>query len=296
MKNVVLSVICRTSVWMAGLVVSCIILLTGCSGNGRIPDPLPLPTRVPDDIPGYFKELEERGVARPVVHNPEEGEEEQIREILGILQEYAKGERKYYPVEEVNDGIYLLSLFVKYQSGHSTEFGDAHIQVENYLNHFTAIAAFLCPKLDYLAWCKDAGSTLGVQQYYDWGHTCVLRSYVLHPTDQGLSLQVVPELNAVNVSKIFTLKDNQGRSYYLFMDDESSCPVLFMSVDGRLEFVAGHDDLYHLHRDYDNTIVFNPDRLVRNFCTERDGVFHPIPETPQLKLHLDGKQSRFQVE
>ena len=269
--------------------------------NTPVPDYLPLPEHVPADIPGYMRSLVEKRVAKPVVRFPENGDKIHISRTLNMLQDYATGKRVYYPQPEVVEAIRILYGYHHYDSGHNGEdYPNPELRlVQNYLYQFAAIAARLCPNLDFISDVKDADATLGLLQFMDWGNTCVTQSFVFIPDGRGLKMQILDELDAGHIRKIFCLKDEKGREYYLFSNDDDAArftQVLCMKRRSKLVPVQTFTGLYGLEPSSEYTILFNPRTLSWNF-RERKGVeYHKIEETATVKLHLDGMHSRFEIE
>lgn len=261
-----------------------------------LPEIIPLPTRVPADIPAYFQNLEKKGLAAPFTRDINEGEDEQVRKGLSELQRYASGKRKYYPVEEVNTTISLLSGYAHYASGHSDDHPELRM-VNNYCNHFVAIAAMLSPNMDFLQPIKDANQTIGLMQFPDWSHTFTIQSYVLLPDGEKLSARSMNELNAVMATKIFRLTDEKNRVYYLFSNDDNIHrfgQVLCMMDQGELKYVTRLTDLY-AHIQEEGIIFFYPNKTLWHFCEDKDDRFERIAEAPTIHLKLDGMDSKFYI-
>jgi len=263
-----------------------------------LPEIIPLPKYVPLDIVSHFSTLEASEDALPIVRNPMDGEIEHIHQTLFELQKYSDGKRKYYPVDDVERSLNYLSAYACHHSGHGSDDCPEIRQVNNYQNHFAAIAAMLCPELDFMTTLKDADRTLGIRQFRDWSSTGVIKTYVYLPKGKGLTLKIMDELNAVTVQKIFRLKDPRGRVYYLFSNDDDLYrfgQVLYLWNNGRLEHITTFTGLEGLDVD-DDIILFNPRTLEWNFCyMDASGYLHKIPHAPYVKLTLSGKKSSIRV-
>lgn len=260
------------------------------------PEIMPLPVRVPKDIPAYFHNLEKKGQAAPITREINEGEDELIKKGLSELQRYASGKRKYYPVEEVNTTISLLSGYAHYASGHSGDHSELRM-VNNYRNHFIAIAAMLSPNMDFFQPIKDVNQTIGLMQFPDWSHCYIIQSYVLLPDGERLSARSMDELNAVIATKIFRLTDEKGRVYYLFSNDENIQQfgqVLCMMDKGVLKYVTRLTDL-SAHIQQEGIIFFYPNKTLWHFCEDKDGRFERIAGAPTVHLKLDGMDSKFYI-
>ena len=170
------------------------------------PEIIPLPTMMPADIPAHFENLEAKGLAAPYHRDLMGNEDEQIQMTLRELQRYATGKRKYYPAEDVQTVISHLSQYAHYASGHSDDHTELRM-VNNYRNHFIAIAAMLSTNMDFLQPIKDADATIGLRQFYDWSHSYTIQSYVFFPNGKNLFAESMDELNAVMATKIFRLLD-----------------------------------------------------------------------------------------
>ena len=261
-----------------------------------LPEIMPLPTRVPADIPAYFGQLEKKGLAAPITRDINEGEGEMVKKGLTELQRYATGKRKYYPVEEVNTTISLLSEYDHYASGHGGDESELNM-VNNYRNHFIAIAAMLSPNMDFLRPIKDVNQTIGLMQFPDWSHSYPIQSYVLLPVGEKLSARSMNELNAVAATKIFRLGDEKGREYYLFSNDEDIHQfgqVLCMMDQGELKYVTRLTDLY-AHIQQEGIIFFYPNKTLWHFCEDKDDRFQRIEGAPTIHLKLDGMNSKFYI-
>ena len=258
------------------------------------PEIIPLPTKVPRDIVNYFNLLEDNGLAAPVTRGLNDDEGSTIQKALHELQRYSSGKRKYYPVEDMKRALSYLSQYEHYMSGHSEDHHELRL-VQNYRNHFVAIAAMLCPNLDFMAYVKDADETIGLIQYPDWSHTSTIQSYVFLPKGKTLTAKVIDELNGVQATKIFRLKDSAGSVYYLFSNDDNSnrfAQVLCMMNKGTLEHVASLPDI-RFDGPSDAVIQFNPRKLEWNVCEWKNNNLHKIPGTRVVSLKLAGKKSRF---
>lgn len=261
-----------------------------------LPEITPLPTRVPADIPAYFKNLEKNGLAAPVVRDINEGEEEQIEKGLYELQRYATGKRKYYPAEDVQQAISNLSQYAHYASGHSDDHSELRM-VNNYRNHFIAIAAMLSPNMDFLLPIKDVNQTIGLMQFPDWSHTYIIQSYVLLPDGEKLYASSMDELNAVMATKIFRLTDEKDRVYYLFSNDDDIHrfgQVLCMMDKGVLKYVTRLTDL-SAHVQQEGIIFFYPNKTLWHFCEDKNDRFERIAGAPTIHLKLDGMDSKFYI-
>lgn len=263
-----------------------------------LPEILPLPQRVPADIVAHFTQLEAKKDAFPIVRHLFDGEVEHIRKTLGELQRYSTGKRKYYPVEDVEKSMNYLSAFPHHNSGHGGDDYPEIRQANNYQNHFAAIAAMLCPNLDFVTPLKDATGTIGIRQFINWSSSGVIKTYVYLPKGKGLKLTIIDELDEVIVDKIFRLEDRFGRVYYMFSNDdskESFGQVLCLYNRGKLEHVTTFRGLSKVDV-VDEFIQFNPRTLEWYFCYEdADGYLHKIPDAPYVKLELAGKKSSIRV-
>ena len=238
-----------------------------------LPEITPLPTRVPADIPAYFKNLEKNGLAAPVVRDINEGEEEQIEK-----------------------GVYELQRYAHYASGHSDDHSELRM-VNNYRNHFIAIAAMLSPNMDFLQPIKDVNQTIGLMQFPDWSHTYTIQSYVLLPDGEKLYARSMDELNAVMATKIFRLTDEKDRVYYLFSNDDDIHrfgQVLCMMDKGVLKYVTRLTDL-SAHVQQEGIIFFYPNKTLWHFCEDKDDRFERIVGAPTIHLKLDGMDSKFYI-
>lgn len=260
---------------------------------------LPLPKKVPADIVGYFRQLEEMEVASPLNRHNSEAMVDDVRNTVKLLQQYATRQRKYYPVEEVRSAINILSGYAHYGAGHGETIypNRTLLKITNYMNHFIAVAAMLSPSLDYLSAVKDAGETVGILQFMDWGHTGNIQSYLFCRSGKQINAQLMPHLDDKFIENIFRLTDEKGNVYYLFshrMSDWRFWQVLYVENDGKLEYVTDCNRLPSCDKE-DTEILFNPRTLEWNYCYNDQGQLHKIPGAGYLKLHLDGMNSTFEI-
>ena len=260
------------------------------------PDITPLPTKVPVDIPAYFKNMEKKGLAAPYHRDLMGDEDAHIQKTLRELQRYATGKRKYYPAEDVQTTISYLSQYAHYASGHSDDHTELRM-IDNYRNHFISIAAMLSPNMDFLQPIKDVSATIGLSQFPDWSHSYTIQSYVFMPDGEKLSARSMDELNAVMATKIFRLTDEKERVYYLFSNDDDICKfgqVLCMMDKGELKYVTRLIDL-HAHIQQEGIIFFYPNKTLWHFCDDKEGRFECIEGAPTIHLKLDGMDSKFYI-
>jgi len=264
---------------------------------------LPLPEKPREDIRAYFEELERKNLAIPHMRAYQMKHVDYVRNTLKELQRYVSGERKYYPEEEVRMSMDYIYDTLQYDSGHAdtNDSIPGVAQSKNYLYQFIAISALASPSLEYLTGVMDAERKVMHLSLDDWSEMWAVETFVFYYGKNGIRTELLSHKNLGEIEKIFNLKDEKNREYYLFVTNASLLnleDMLMMKKGDRLEYVCTMPGLegenigaYSPDGDYE--IYFNPRTLKWNFCREKDGVMQIIPGTATIELTLDGMKSKF---
>ena len=251
------------------------------------------------DIQGYFDSLISIG-AKVIVHS---GDEESIAEVWeGVkqLDRYVKGERKYYPVEEVNHAIEVMAFEQGYYYGHSSEEDYEVDGSEMFLFRFIEQAVMHSPVIDYVTHFHSDGGETGMLCYKQW-NTGPLYSFFVYKTDEGLRVLSVGERGETEFNKVFKLTDKKGRTYYLCSGNMTGIYNMFCQYlygwDGKTMQLLGHVNSNEEWGDYGyDEVIFNPRRLCWEACVSDGNVYRKVAESPTLRLVLDWEKSRFELE
>ncbi len=256
----------------------------------------------PKDIRNYMDSLIASGDASVEVHNNDSINYGVVWNGVNALFNYAQGNRKYYPTEEIHKAIEQLVIEQGYRYSHGVENSDTQETLskgEIFLFRFMEQAALHAPKIDFISQfhCDDSGA--GILYYQEWGIN-PLYSILVYKAEKGYRIKMIGDKACVKIEKIFHLEDKQGREYYLCSDN--SCLLYFnqfvyMKDGNDMKLVAstcsmgyGEDD--PMYNDYH--IIFNPGKLTWKCCSKEGDVFHRIDGTPILGLILDGDSTRFE--
>lgn len=251
-----------------------------------------------NELVAYFNYLEEIGF---VIASRSEGPAP-IKSAIVELEKYAKGKRKYYPEEDVNNAIDLMSDTEGYAHGN-----EEYISVINkssvFLYRFMEQAARLCPNIEFLADFCSEDKQIGIINHNVW-NTEPLLSMVIYKTKKGCKIQMIGKPEEVAIEKVFCLSDKYGNKYYLCSNNNSFssyaynhlfAQFLYQKTGDGIELVCHTQDMPEVDA-YKSKIIFNPKRRCWEHC-EWDGKYYQrIKGSPRLNLIIDGKNSYFEVE
>lgn len=314
------------------------ILFIACQ-NEKIQSPKPLTEKdqfllpgeydmdFPTDIYAYFDTLYRECDAEITVHIDDYNDSAKIWDDIKALNDYANGHRKYYPIDEVRHTLDQLFFQVGYDYSHAVESDDIKNGIsalEIFVFRFLEQAVRLSPQVDFVTDFHSADGEAGIIYYHEWSVN-PLYSFLIYKTPEGLRVKTVGNIGTTQITKLFHLNDNEGRSYllcsnngkleysseYYDENDQSHeyheewnepyafCQYLYLfDSEGNLNEVASTRIGYEgknnpeLDINYD-AIVFNPQKLIWEFCIKDGDVFKKIEGTPALRLTLNGKNSSF---
>lgn len=256
----------------------------------------------PKNIRSYMDSLIASGDASVEVHNNDSDNYVVVWNGVNALSNYAKGNMKYYPAEEIHKSIEQLVIEQGYRYSHGVENPDKQDTLsksEIFLFRFMEQAVLSAPKIDFISQFHCDDSSAGILYYKEWGIN-PLYSILVYKAEKEYRIKMIGDKAYVKIEKIFHLKDKQGREYYLCSDN--SCLLYFNQFvymkDGKdMKLVAntcsmGYGEDGYMYDDYH--IIFNPNKLTWKFCSKDSNVFHRIDGTPILGLILDGDNTRFE--
>lgn len=253
----------------------------------------------PDDLAAYFDSLLTQCKVPIWVHGGGREDSARLAKEAYELARYARGERKFFPDKEVRDVLDILAFGIGYEHNHGPMDGDTVFSNEVFFFRFLEQAARLAPKVDFVTSFHAADGDAGILYYHEWSPN-PLYSFLIYPKTQGFGVQMVGERGDVEITKLFTLKDSEGRTYYLCSNNDNNvyfAQYVYLREGDSVKPVASTRSMLCSEGDhYYEAIVFSPQRLCWEYCTMKDGIYHRVDGSPAMKLVLDGAKTRFEVD
>lgn len=220
-----------------------------------------------------------------------EENEEEIRDCIGRIGRYRRGEAKFYPDSAVQQAIGILSLECAYLNNHAIPLD------MTYAEWFLMCAAYYAPDISYIVDMQSPDHRAGAlnlgQTYNDnpwWAYFICKRS-------KGYEVKFLGD--DTKVTSLFQLQDEQNRKYYLCSNNDSRLTFLqqlfFAKGDNEIILaVSATDEPSSEGVDFD-TYYFNEEQRAYYFCTWSKDYTQKtkVGDTPCLVLELDGEASRF---
>ena len=257
----------------------------------------------PDDLLAYFEALclEQRAVV--AVHSNDPQDSLDIWNAIRLLDDYAAGRRKYYPVDEVRDALAALAFDLGYWFNHSND--EDTNRAEIFFFRFLEQAVRLSPQVDFVTDFHCADGSAGILNYHEWNPN-PLYSFLVYPTTKGLRVTMIGETGDTKTEKLFHLSDDAGNDYYLCSNngdiDVSDIiynvafrQFLFLRDGDKMDVVANYTKPDFTPDEFEGRIVFNPRLLQWDCCSQKGNTFIRIENSHSLHLILDGKKSRFTI-
>ncbi len=244
-----------------------------------------------DDLVNYFNELKDLGYNV----GARDSEKPLVDKAVAELEKYAKGNRKYYPEEDVEKALDVMVNWEK-KNFKTNSFSNSSV----FLFRFMEQAARLCPNVEFLADFSHKDKKLGVINYA-LSSSDPLYSILIYKSGNGCKLKMIGIPGEVKVEKIFYFGQD-GNEYYLCSNNSTKndigdfCQFLYAINNGEAMLLTSTmrmpyvDDLDGI-KNY--KIVFNPSDIRWDYCTKKDKYYHKIKNTPSLQLVLSGKNSYF---
>lgn len=271
----------------------------------------------------YMDSLVKCGVAEIWFEENDESFPEIIWKTLQELDDYRAGKSRYYPAEHVRRCLDNMAFAIGRAEGHGNlmigEEPDDTISAKSevFFFRFLEQAAICCPTIDFITDFHSNDGQAGVLYYSSWS-PLPLYSFLIYKTPDGCTVQTLGTIGDTRITKIFKLGDDKGRTYYLCSnnafeeenyDDGYECNALFVQIlfqfeDYKMRKVGEYRRSFNLLDEspkvemvYGKTFIkFNPGKLSWNYCTRKGDIYHAIPQTPTLRLTLDGDNSRFETD
>ena len=220
-----------------------------------------------------------------------------------LLDEYADGNRKYYPSDEVRQSLDALALDLGYWFNHG-DVEDTNF-AEVFFFRFLEQAVRLSPQVDFVSdfHCNDGSA--GILNFHEWSPN-PLYSFLVYPSNGGLRVRMVGDVGDTKIMKLFHLSDDAGRDYYLCSNNgdlEEGDGIyrvafrqfLFLRDGDNLSEVASYSNSDFIPDGFDGKVVFNPQSLRWDCCKMDGDKYVPVANSKSLHLNLDGKNSRIIV-
>jgi len=253
----------------------------------------------PSDIRIYMDSLCKDCQAGVWIHSGTPDEESAIWRSVDALASYAVGEMKYFPVKELRKTLEALAFEQGYMESHAvSKEGDGINGGEIFLFRLMEQAARYCPQIDYLSDFHTPDCQAGVIYYPGWSANNPLYSILMYKSGESFKLRMIGEKGDAKIEKIFHLKDERGRDYFLCSNNESSVyfrQFVYWRTGGELKLVCQTCKFLDDEETPNNAeIVFNPQKLCWNYCSHDGGYYHKIKGTGTMFLRLDGMQTVFE--
>lgn len=242
------------------------------------------------ELVDYFNKLQDMGFCKC-------GDGEEINKAIVELEKYAKGNRKYYPEEDVRTAISIMSDCESDGYSHGTE--EVVNECSVFMYRFMEQAARLCPNIEFLADFCSQDKEMGIINQHAWSQNPLLSMLIYNTnTDEGCRIKMVGEPEEVRIDKVFCLSDDKGNKYYLCSNNNIYfAQFLFQMKDDDVELLCHTTEMPKCETYHNNSeIIFNPKKLCWEHCVKKGKYYHKIDGTPSLRLEIDGKKSRFIVE
>lgn len=257
----------------------------------------------PEHIAAYFDSLCQYSGAEVWTHTPEEDSVD-VWKAVKELDRYAKGERKYYPAEELRKALGILAFEQGYAWSHGMYEGEEGEEESDVINPGEAFlfrlleqAARFCPRIELLADFHSPDQRAGVLYYPEWSASNPLYSFLLYRSGDEFKVKMIGGKASTAIDKIYKLEDKQGQVYYLCSNNFLRlyfCQYLYRMQDGEMELVCSVDDFPGGEMG-DYTIVFNPTKHCWTYCEKKGEYYHQIKGTRTLYLDLDQKKPAFRL-
>lgn len=264
----------------------------------------------PDNITGYLQTLCLEHGAVVALHCGDREDSLKIWQTVSLLDDYAAGQRKYYPAEDVRDALDALVLDRGYWYSHAGYLGYDYDDIDTdyaeiFFFRILEQAVRLSPQIDYVTDFHSADGTAGILNYHEWSPN-PLYSFLVFPTDKGLRVRKVGETGDTKIEKLFHLTDDAGREYYLCSnngdlggsDDYYGVAFrqfLYLRDGDNMREVSSYVGPDFPPAGFEGKVVFNP-RLLRWNCCKKDGdKYVNVEGTQSLQLKLDGENSSFAI-
>lgn len=248
-----------------------------------------------NELVDYFNKLQDLGFCMC----DRNGDGEEINRAIVELEKYAKGNRKYYPEEDIRAAISIMNDCEGYFYNH----GPAPVinECSVFMYRFMEQAARLCPDIEFLADFCSKDKQIGIINQREWSPNPLLSMLIYNTnTDEGCRIRMIGEPEEVIIDKVFCLSDDKGNKYYLCSNnitDIHFAQFLFQMKDDDVELLCHTMEMPKCETYYSNSeIIFNPKKLCWERCVKKGKYYHRIDGTPSLRLEIDGKKSRFIVE
>lgn len=262
----------------------------------------------PENVTEYLENLCREGKACVVTHSYGDDHYKDslsVWQAIRHLDDYANGRRAYYPTEEIQNALGLITHELAYDQSHGCPDEMDTTPPYVFFYRFLEQAVRLSPEVDYVTGIHCADGTAGILGYGGWGLE-PLFCFLVYPTAKGLRVTMVGEIGNTGIDKLFHLTDNAGREYYLCSNNGGRgdylgyyfCQYLFMRDGDKLKEVASVKDLpnnFRCEKDVEE-VIFNPQKLRWDCCWQNGDIWVRVEGTKSLSLKLDGINSRFKVE
>lgn len=257
----------------------------------------------PDNLTAYFETLCREHGAVVAVHSDNPLDSIKIWQTIRLLDEYADGNRKYYPSDEVRQSLDALALDLGYWFNHG-DVEDTNF-AEVFFFRFLEQVVRLSPQVDFVSdfHCNDGSA--GILNFHEWSPN-PLYSFLVYPSNGGLRVRMVGDVGDTKIMKLFHLSDDAGRDYYLCSNNgdlEEGDGIyrvafrqfLFLRDGDNLSEVASYSNSDFIPDGFDGKVVFNPQSLRWDCCKMDGDKYVPVANSKSLHLNLDGKNSRIIV-
>lgn len=268
----------------------------------------------------YMQQLADSGAITLLVDDNDESVnlKDSVWSAIRELDQYAKGERKYYPADNIRKALDHIAFALGCSYGHGgfdTESGGVSTTAfpeELFFFRLLELAAYYSPQIDFVTDFHSADGEAGILNFHEWSPN-PMYSFLVYKTDKGHRVAMVGKPLECEISKLFRLSDSEGRVYYLCSNngEEPEFPekyntqftqYLFLKEGDKVRLVA------QFKPEYDKThfgvqledvggkspiVRFNPSTLQWSYCTKEGDIFHPIKNSPLLTLSLNGTESCF---
>lgn len=253
----------------------------------------------PKDVRCYFDSLYKYGGLDVCVHGDILEDSMQVWRSVDLLSNYAKGQRKFFPKDDIKKACNILAFQAGYLFSHGVldTLGKDHTIAlgEVFLFRLLEQAVRLTPQIDYLADSHSPDNQVGVICYREWSQINPLYSFLIYKTPKGNRIQMIGHKGMDRVDKLFQLKDNAGNVYYL-----SSCDLapiyfsqhLYWMKNGEMKLICYNNDYQQKYED-GCEIIFNPRTCCWNYCKKSGAIYKKKEGTKTLKLILQGDKSKF---
>lgn len=216
-----------------------------------------------------------------------------LDDCLSRIEKYRRGEIKYYPDSLVKE---VIDTFGFYATQIDNNRPGADLTIAEW---FLMLAAYYSPDITCLVNMQSPDHFVGVLNFGNGCSGNLWWAFLVLKREVGYEVMRLRDDN-VRITKLFQLEDENKRRYYLCSNNTSLgfLQILFWRKNSTTVMEVGSCERVHDVDTHFDELYFDPKTLVMSYCKEdtKTGKMIPVSTTPAMTLHLDGMNSRFNID